>query len=304
MLEIVELEKSYGKIKALDRISLTVPEGEIFGVIGQNGAGKTTLLKIMAGLLEPDWGSVYMDGEDLFEQQAGGCYEIGYVPDHYQLYDRLKVMEYLEFYAGLYEVNIKKKKQWLRQLLDLVQLSEQSDMYVENLSQGMRQRLCVARALIPDPKVLILDEPGSGMDPKARVEFKDTLKTLCGGKRTIIISSHMVAGLPDYCTSIGILEKGKMILEGSMEGVMAEIRKNQPLIIQVLGMEEQEVKTIKACPYVKKLSLENKSFTVLFDGNDEEEAELLSALIQGKVPVQRFYRETGDLESRFLDLIS
>lgn len=304
MLEIIKLEKSYGKIKALDNINLSIPEGEIFGVIGQNGAGKTTLLKIMAGLLEPDRGSVSMDGKELTEKAAGGSCEIGYVPDHYQLYDRLKVMEYLEFYAGLYEINIKKKKQWLLELLELVQLSEQSNMYIENLSQGMRQKLCVARALLPDPKILILDEPGSGMDPKARVEFKDTLKTLCGGKRTIIISSHMVAGLPDYCTSIGILEKGKMILEGDMEEVMTGIRKNQPLIIQVLDMEEQAVKTLKACPYVKKLSLENKSFTVLFDGNDEEEAELLSALIQGRVPVQRFYRETGDLESRFLDLIS
>ena len=304
MIEIVELEKNYGKIRALDRISFKIQENEIFGVIGQNGAGKTTLLKIMAGLLEPDYGEVRIDGEKLIERPAGGSLEIGYVPDRCQLYDNLKVMEYLEFYAGLYGIARKKKKQWLWELLDMVRLSEASDMYVENLSQGMRQKLCVARALIPDPKILILDEPGSGMDPKARVEFKETLRTLSESKRTIVISSHMVSGLPDYCTSIGILEKGSLILEGSMKEVMDEIRKNQPLIIHVLGREEQAVAIMKACPLVKKLSLDKNYFTVLFDGNEEEEAELLSALIQGNIPVQSFHRETGDLESRFLDLIS
>lgn len=258
----------------------------------------------MAGLLEPDYGEVRIDGEKLIERPAGGSLEIGYVPDRCQLYDNLKVMEYLEFYAGLYGIARKKKKQWFWELLDMVRLSEASDMYVENLSQGMRQKLCVARALIPDPKILILDEPGSGMDPKARVEFKETLRTLSESKRTIVISSHMVSGLPDYCTSIGILEKGSLILEGSMKEVMDEIRKNQPLIIHVLGREEQAVAIMKACPLVKKLSLDKNYFTVLFDGNEEEEAELLSALIQGNIPVQSFHRETGDLESRFLDLIS
>jgi ABC-2 type transport system ATP-binding protein len=226
------------------------------------------------------------------------------VPDQYQLYDRLQVIEYMEFYAGLYGINVWKNRKWLMQLLEMVHLEDTAKMYVENLSQGMRRKLGVARALISDPKILILDEPGSGMDPKARVEFKETMQTLCGGQRTIVISSHMVSGLPDYCTSIGILEEGKMILEGSMDTVMSEIKKNQPLTIQILGGQEQAVAIIKSCPYVKKLSIEQNTFTVMFEGTDEEEAKLLSALIEGNVPVQRFYRETGDLESRFLDLIS
>jgi ABC-2 type transport system ATP-binding protein len=304
MLEIEQVKKSYGKIQALDGISLKIREGEVFGVIGQNGAGKTTLLKVMAGILNPDEGRVFVNGVALEEKSAHGKFEIGYVPDQYQLYDRLKVMEYMEFYAGLYGINVWKNKKWLRQLLEMVHLEDTAKMYVENLSQEMRRKLGVARALISDPKILILDEPGSGMDPKARVEFKKTVQDLCGGQRTIVISSHMVSGLPDYCTSVGILEEGKMILEGSMETVMSEIKKNQPLIIQVLGGQEQAVAIIKACPQVKKLSMEQNTFTVIFEGTDEEEAKLLSALIEGNVLVQKFYRETGDLESRFLDLIS
>jgi ABC-2 type transport system ATP-binding protein len=304
MLEIEQVKKSYGKIQALDGISLKIREGEVFGVIGQNGAGKTTLLKVMAGILNPDAGRVLVNGEALEEKSAHGKFEIGYVPDQYQLYDRLKVMEYMEFYAGLYGINVWKNKKWLMQLLEMVHLEDTAQMYVENLSQEMRRKLGVARALISDPKILILDEPGSGMDPKARVEFKKTVQDLCGGQRTIVISSHMVSGLPDYCTSVGILEEGKMILEGSMETVMSEIKKNQPLIVQVLGGQEQAVAIIKACPQVKKLSMEQNTFTVIFEGTDEEEAKLLSALIEGNVLVQKFYRETGDLESRFLDLIS
>ena len=303
MLEIIDLEKSYGKVRALDHVSLTIREGEIFGVIGQNGAGKTTLLKIVAGLLCPDKGKVLLNGKDL-TRNPDSYYEIGYVPDHYQLYDKLKVKEYLEFYAGLYRLDAKEMKQWIPKVLASVQLSEMGEWYVENLSQGMRQRLCVARALLPDPKILIMDESSNGLDPKARVEFRENLRQLSEGKRTIIISSHMVSGLPDYCTSMGILEKGKIILEGSMDGIMQEIKKNQPLMIEILGMADQAVAVLKANPCVRKISLDKNSFTVLFEGGELEETGLLKDLVQAKVPVQKYYRETGDLESRFLDLIS
>lgn len=304
MLEVIGLEKSFGKIKALDKISFQIPEGEIFGIIGQNGAGKTTLLKIMAGLLEPDEGAVYLNGENMVEKPAAGSYEIGYVPDRFQLYDHLKVMEYMEFYAGLYQIPKKMEKKWLREIFDLLNLSAVANVYVEKLPQELRQRLCVARALLPDPKVLILDEPGNGMDPKARVDFRKNIQVLCGGKRTIIVSSHMVSGLPEFCTSIGILEQGKMILEGRMDDIISEIKKNQPLIIQILGKEEKAVEILKGCPCVKKVSLDDHCFTVHFEGEERQEAALLSALVTGGVLVQRFGRETGDLESRFLDLIS
>lgn len=304
MLEIIGLEKKYKKIKALSQISLQIQEGEIFGIVGQSGAGKTTLLKIIAGLLEADAGQILLDGEDLTQKNCYGSLDIGYVPCNYQLYKHLTVNEYLEFYAGLYQIDKKIQRQWILELLAMVGLSEAADIYVENLSQGMKQRLSVARALLPDPKVLVLDEPENGLEPKAKAELKETLKRLSDGKKSIIISSHTVSGMMDYCTSIGVLDKGMMILEGSMQEIMAEIKRKQPLVVHVLGMEEQAVSILKADSCVQKISLEQGRFTILFDGGEKEEAELLASLVEGRVPVQKFYRETGDLESRFLDLIS
>lgn len=304
MLEIVGLEKYYGKIKALDRISLQIQDGEILGIIGQNGAGKTTLLKVIAGLLDPDKGSVILDGVDLRKQPDQTGLQIGYVPDSYQLYDHLTVMEYLEFYAGLYQLEQKKQKAWMKELLSLVSLSDAADIFVENLSSGMRQKLCVARALLPNPKILVLDEPANGLDPKARIEFRELLRNLSASEKTIIVSSHMVSGLPDYCTSMGILEHGNLILEGSIEEIMIEIKKNQPLLIQVLGMEEKALSVLKSDKNVKKISLDGHCFTVYFEGTEEEEASLLSCLLQNQVPVQSFYKASGDLESSFLELIS
>lgn len=304
MLEIIGLEKNYKKIKALNRISLQIQDGEIFGIVGQNGAGKTTLLKIIAGLLEPDEGQILLDGEDLAQKNCYGSLDIGYVPDSYQLYEHLTVNEYLEFYAGLYQLDRKSQKKWILELLNMVGLSEAADIYVEKLSQGMKQRLSVARALLPDPKVLVLDEPENGLEPKAKAELKETLQRLSAGQRSIIISSHTVSGMMEYCTSLGVLDKGRMILEGSMQEIMTEIKRNQPLIVHVLGMEEQAVLILKANACVKKISLEQGRFTILFEGEEKEEVELLASLVEGRVPVQKFYRETGDLESRFLDLIS
>ncbi|MDO4554702.1 MAG: ABC transporter ATP-binding protein [Lachnospiraceae bacterium] len=303
MLEIINVEKSFRKIKALEQVSIKIPEGEIFGIIGQNGAGKTTLLKIVAGLLKPDLGDVRLDGVDL--SGSKDWYKmIGYVPDKYQMYDNLKVGEYLEFYAGLYCLDRKKTKRWIEEILSLVHLYDQKNLYVESLSQGMQQRLCVARALLCNPSVLVLDEPSNGLDPKARMEFREILRMLSGGKRTILISSHMVSGLPDYCTSMGILEKGKMILEGNMKEIMKEVKKNQPLMIEIFQGVENAVLVLKKNQWVRKISLDENTLTVLFEGSEKEEALLLKELVSGGVLIQKFYRETGDLESRFLDLIS
>lgn len=304
MLEVIELEKNYKQIKALNKISLRIQAGEIFGIVGQGGSGKTTLLKIIAGLLEPDGGQVLLNGEDLTEKKYRGSLDIGYVPNHYQLYNHLKVSEYLEFYAGLYQLERKTQNQWIRELLSIVDLLETADIYVENLSQGMRQRLSVARALLPNPGILVLDEPVSGLEPKAKAEFKETLRRLSDGKRSIIISSHMASGLMNYCTSIGVLDHGQMVLEGSMKEIMLKIQQNQPLIVQVLGREDQAVAVLKANSCVKKISLDEGCFTILFEGGEKEEAELLGSLVQEHVPVQKFYRETGNMESRLLDLIS
>lgn len=302
MLLIKDLEKSYGKFKALNKLNLDIKPGEIFGFIGPNGAGKSTTMKIVSGLLTPDDGEVYVDGIDAIKNNKKLKEKIGYMPDFFGVYDNLKAYEYLEFYGSIYGITGKEIKDLSMDLLELVNLENKYDAYVDGLSRGMKQRLCLARCLIHNPQLLILDEPASGMDPRARFEMKNILKNLKDMGKTIIVSSHILSELGEICTNIGIVESGRMVCQGTVEEIMTQVSGNHPIAISVLDKTEEAIKILKEIPKIGKIKFENNKITAGFNGNEEECAVLLKTLISRDVPVISFKRESTSLEDIFIKI--
>ena len=214
MVEIEELTKRYGRFLALDHVNFHINKGDIFGFVGPNGAGKTTTMRIMCGLIKAASGNVVIDGVNVLKRPAEVKRLIGYVPDFFGVYDNLKVMEYMEFYGSMYGMRKADVVDASERLLELVNLQDKHEAFVDSLSRGMKQRLCVARSLIHDPEFLILDEPGSGLDPRSRVDMWNLLKRLSAMGKTIMISSHILPELSEMCDSIGVLDHGRMVASG------------------------------------------------------------------------------------------
>lgn len=219
LVEVERLVKFYGKKKALDNLSFAVDSRQIFGFVGPNGAGKTTTMKIMCGLLRADGGIVKIDGIDVAKKTNKIKFLIGYMPDFFGVYDNLKVNEYLEFFALAYGIRGTKVQKLIDDLLELVRLTDKKYDFVDSLSRGMKQRLCLARCLIHNPLLLVLDEPASGMDPQSRIEMKEILKNLKDMGKTIIISSHILPELSELCTHVGIINGGRMVAQGDINQI-------------------------------------------------------------------------------------
>lgn len=302
MLEMKGLHKIYGKYHALSGLDMTVPTGALYGFVGPNGAGKTTTIKIMAGLLSGDGGSITIDGADallnLKDLKAG----IGYVPDFFGVYDNLTVSEYMEFFAACHHLGGLVARKRYTALLEQVGLEDKLDFYVDGLSRGMKQRLCLARALIHDPAILILDEPTSGLDPRTRFEFKEILKELQEAGKTIIISSHVLSELSELCTDIGIIDQGRMVLEGNIDDILSRVNTSNPLVISVFSNLDKALSILKIHPCVQTISLRGQEICVRFSGDAQDEAMLLQQLIDSDVLVNGFTREKGSLESVFMQL--
>ena len=222
------------------------------------------------------------------------------MPDFFGVYDNLKAIEYMEFYASVYGITGEKAKSMCLELMDLVNLSDKADFYVDGLSRGMKQRLCLARSLVHNPELLILDEPASGLDPRARFEMKGILKNLHDMGKTIIISSHILSELAEMCTTIGIIDKGSMVSKGTVEEIMQKLNTSNPLKIHVVNNVETAVRIIKENPQVANLSIDGPDITISFDGGEEEEAGLLKMLVNNDVQVSSYMRETGNLEEVFM----
>lgn len=302
MLKIKNLYKRYGKFTALDGLDLEIEKGELFGFVGPNGAGKTTTMRIMAGLLKADSGSVVIDGVDA-EKESGKIKEkIGYMPDFFGVYDNLKAMEYMEFYASIYGIEGLEARELCRNLMKLVNLEDKEDAYVDGLSRGMKQRLCLARSLVHNPELLILDEPASGLDPRARFEMKEILKNLSRMGKTIIISSHILPELAEMCTSIGIIEHGKMVVKGTVDEIMNRMSASNPLMIRFASGKQEAVQLLKENPAVKSIAIQEDSVAVGFGGSSEEEAHLLAQLVSAGIGICHFGRKEGNLESLFMQL--
>ena len=283
-------------------ICIHASRGEIVTLIGPNGAGKTTAIKIMTGLLQAEEGSVLINGKDALADpdQLKSC--IGYVPDFFGVYDNLTVGEYMSFFASCYQLDGLVARKRYTALLEQVGLEDKLDFYVDGLSRGMKQRLCLARALIHDPQILILDEPTSGLDPRTRVEFKEILEDLKFAGKTILISSHVLSELSEMCTDIGIIDQGRMILEGNIQDILSRVNASNPLVISVYSNMEKALSILKSHPCVRTISMREKDICVRFTGDAQDEAILLQQLIDSDVLVNGFTREKGSLETVFMQL--
>ncbi len=302
MLEIKGLRKNYKKFTALKGIDLHVDEGEIFGFIGPNGAGKTTTMRIVCGLLKPTDGKVTINDIDALQNIREAKKYIGYMPDFFGVYDNLKVTEYLDFYASVYHVKGSEKKKMIEDLLELVNLTDKADFFVDSLSRGMKQKLCVARCLVHNPKLLVLDEPLSGMDPRARADMKKVLYTLKDMGKTIIVSSHILSELSEICTSIGIINQGNMIINGTVEDVTNKVYHNKVVEIEVMKHPDLAELILKEFNFVEAVKVAGNRLEATVKGDDGEISHLLRSLIVKDVPVITLNKKTQNLEDVFLEV--
>lgn len=300
MLKIKELTKKYDRFTAVNKLNLEVPHGEIFGFVGPNGAGKTTTMKIICGLMAANGGEVYVNDIDAIKQVREAKEVIGYMPDFFGVYDDLKVSEYLDFYASIYNIKANERKKISDDLLELVDLSDKRETYVDSLSRGMKQRLCLARSLVHNPKMLVLDEPASGMDPRARVEMKEILRSLKGLGKTIIISSHILSELSELCTSIGIIDRGEMVISGKVSEIMQQVYSKRFIKVRLSGKIDEALRVMQEFPFVVSTVVGEDYIEAGFDGKDEEMGMLLRKLVDKDLPVITFTQLDGNLEDVFM----
>lgn len=300
MLEIKNISKSYGRHPALSNLCLRIPDGALYGLVGPNGAGKTTAIKIISGIIYPDKGSIFFDDINLCDDRKNSKEIVGYVPDVLGIYDDMTVFEYMMFFASTYGLTgyLARKKSEI--LLEQVGMTDKREFYLNELSRGMQQKLCIARALIHDPALIIMDEPASGLDPRARYELKELLQELNAAGKMVILSSHILSEISEICTDIGIIEGGKMIISGSVEEILAKVEGANPIKIKVLNNENLALEILKNNKNVRFLSVDNSYFMVYFEGKKIDEAGLLAELIRNNVLVSEFIREPGSLESYFI----
>lgn len=302
MLYINDLTKNYGSFTAVNHLTLHIPEGDLFGFVGPNGAGKTTTIRIVCGLLKASGGSVQIGGTSAPVGSKEMKRLIGYVPDFFGVYDNLKVYEYMDMYGSMYSMSSRDIAKLTNDLLELVNLSDKREFYVDTLSRGMKQRLCVARALLHNPKLLILDEPSSGLDPRARVEMKELLKNLHSMGKTIVISSHILSELSEMCNSIGIMNRGQLVRAGLIEDIMQQVAGGKRINIHVVSDMEPAVRIMKEQTGVAVESVRENELIISHGGTDEEVCALIAQLIQNGVILTGFHREEGSLESLFMQL--
>ena len=301
-IETRGLTRRFGKVTAVDNLNLQVPAGALFGLIGPNGAGKTTTLRMLAGLLEPTAGEIELNGQMTNHAWRELRRQIGYMPDFFGVYEDMLVWEYLDFFARCYDLPAARRRQVTDELLELVDLAEKRDTYVQTLSRGMRQRLCLAHALVHDPQVLLLDEPASGLDPRARVEMRELLRELGAMGKTVVVSSHILAELAELCDSVGIIEKGRLVASGSLDEISRRVRQGRTLRLKVLSNRDEAEAILRDRPGVGEVYEGNGYLEVEFLGDDEATARLLAALVGRGVKVVSFTEVAGDLEDAFLRL--
>jgi ABC-2 type transport system ATP-binding protein len=300
MIRIEQFTRMFGESVAVYNLTMHVREGDIFGFIGPNGAGKTTTMKFLATLLRPTAGHATVAGHSVTRHPSAVRRVMGYMPDSFGVYEGMRVWEYLDFFAAAYRIHGKKRRQVVGDVIDLLDLGGKRDDFVEALSRGMRQRLCLAKTLVHDPKVLILDEPASGLDPRARMEIKELLLELQKMGKTIFISSHILSELAGICTRIGIIEKGKLLACGTVEEIKGSIKQHRILEIQILNGVGKTKDILMAHPAVRDVDAYGETFRVEFAGGIDEISAVHRSLIEGGVQILWFREQETDLEEVFL----
>ena len=305
MIQTINLTKRYGNLMALSNLNLEIEQGDAFGFIGPNGAGKTTTIKVLATLLKPTWGEARIDGLSVGPVNARQVRSvIGYVPDYFGSYEDMVVKEYLEFFAASYNIHGEKRDQVIGDVLDLTDLTYKIDAEVNSLSRGMQQRLSVARVLLHDPKVLLLDEPASGLDPRARIEMRELLKELHRMGKTILISSHILLELADLCNHVGIIEQGELKYKGTMQDIIERARTGAVLHVGVAQRIEQAAQLIRQMPGVTEVAVANSHIRVAL-GNEPDTvqpAHIAQKLVTEGFGLTRLEEEKVNLETAFMRL--
>ena len=300
------LVKRYDRTLAVAGLDLDVEEGEIFGLVGPNGAGKTTTLRILATLLVPDAGEAEIAGFSLRRNPNDVRRVLGFMPDSFGVYDDMKVWEYLDFFARCYGIPADRRRRMIGDLLDLVDLGAKRDTYVQGLSRGMQQRLCLAHALVHDPRVLLLDEPASGLDPRARVELRELLRELRTLGKTILVSSHILPELEELCTSVAIIDRGQVLAQGRVADIERRLRVGAVYRVRIIGDDEANVAAqawfSNQHNVVSAQVLEDGTIEIGFHGDDEGAAALLAGAIRADLRIATFARAASDLEELFLQV--
>ena len=300
------LVKRYDRTIAVGRLDLDVEEGEIFGLVGPNGAGKTTTLRILSTLLVPDAGDAEIAGASVRRNPNDVRRVLGFMPDSFGVYDDMKVWEYLDFFARCYGIPAARRRRMIGDLLDLVDLGDKRDAYVQSLSRGMQQRLCLAHTLVHDPQVLLLDEPASGLDPRARVELRELLRELRSLGKTILISSHILPELEELCTSVAIIDRGQVLAQGRVAEIEKRLRFGAVLRVKLLlegeALEAARDRLAEDDDVASAVLLEDGTIELGFRGDDEATARLLKETVAAGLPVVSFSRAASDLEELFLQV--
>jgi ABC-2 type transport system ATP-binding protein len=307
IIETKEIRKNFGSFQAVRGVSINVPAGSIYGFVGPNGAGKTTTMRILTTLTRPTSGEAYVAGYSVLEDRRAVRRAIGYMPDEFGVYEDLRVWEYLDFFAACYDIPENDRKRLVGDLLELVDLAHRREDMVDKLSRGMKQRLSLARTLAHDPQVLILDEPASGLDPRARVEIRELLGELANMGKTIFFSSHILADVEDICSHIGIIEAGQIIMEGSIDELKQELMESREIIVTVKDHEtaEKVITLVNGIQDVVAVELMTprggrSRVRVDFAGDDEGVVGLNKMLNDNNIAVLGFNEEIRDLEHMFM----
>ncbi|MBI3837074.1 MAG: ABC transporter ATP-binding protein [Planctomycetia bacterium] len=300
MIELVDFSKNYGDFTAVESLNLKIEAGEMFGFIGPNGAGKSTTIRFLATLLKATRGEGIVNGHSVTKDPLAVRKSVGYMPDNFGVYDGMKVWEFLDFFAVAYQIPRAKRKAVIGDVLELLDLMHKRDDFVNGLSRGMKQRLCLAKTLVHDPPVLILDEPSSGLDPRARLEVKALLKELRRMGKTILISSHILTELADCCTSIGIIERGQLLMHGPIDEVYRRIRGNRMVEIKFVEGMDVGLSIIRSCPQTRDVQIEDHQVTVEMAANDDQVATLMAQLMQSGARMRSFHEKDPTLEDVFM----
>jgi len=302
VIEIHDLTKKYSDLFAIKKLELKLERGDVFGFIGPNGAGKTTTMRILATLLNPTWGEAYVGGYSIYTKPKEIRRIIGYMPDFFGVYDNMKVTEYLEFFAAAYRIKGHARKKICDEVLELVDLGYKRDELVTSLSRGMTQRLGLARVLLHDPQVLLLDEPASGLDPRARIEIRGLLKELRNMGKTIMVSSHILPELADICNKIGIIERGELIVNSDVDDVMRQVRGQTVLWIDVSGDRDAAARQLEEHKMIESLEVSDQGIRVTLIPGDHDYSLLARVLLENGHALTRLTEEEINLETAFMTL--
>ncbi len=300
MIELIDFGKDYGEFTAVQQLNLKIETGEMFGFIGPNGAGKSTTIRFLTTLLKASRGEGIVNGHRVTTDPMDVRRSVGYMPDTFGVYDGMKVWEFLDFFAVAYGIPRTRRKQVIGDVLELLDLTHKRDDFVNGLSRGMKQRLCLAKTLVHDPPVLILDEPASGLDPRARLEMKALLKELRRMGKTIMISSHILSELADCCTSIGIIERGVLLMHGPIDEVYRRIRGNRIVQIRFNGDMDAGLSLVRSSPHCRDVQVDERQATVELETDDRGVAEILQQLIAAGIDVRSFAEKDPTLEDVFM----